>query len=496
MFTSRLVVVAIWLFVGVHSFTWDEPTALDDYVNFDDGYFSWSELTTYRFEENATTVYMLNMTSQKWMDETLTSKPIWYHMMGIAIPDVVKHDAAYMWIEGGSNNDDTGPAPPDDELVFLILNMAVEVGCIGAYIRQVPNQSMVFTNDPEQKSRTEDAIIAWTWHTFITTHMDQPEVILRMPMTKAAKRGMDTVTEFVQQKVPGLQINRFIPGGGSKRGWTTWSVAAMDQRVVAATPVVMSLLNFNDSLQAHYRNLGGAWSFAFSDYYECNLTARIHDDIVLKSPGGLWDYEDMFRYKERLGLIPKLMVSAAGDEFFMLTDSHSWWSQMPGEKWLMMVPNAEHSLVPWYRKVGETIASWLICFLEELQIPSMSWFRMETPSGGLMRFSTDMPPNNLSVWQAFTWKNDTRKDFRLAVGYPPFIHPVLWHRIPYQDLGYGHYLIEVERPEVGFTGIFFEAAWNYPRSYLTFTMTTEVHVSPETFPGDPCYADECYGYLI
>jgi PhoPQ-activated pathogenicity-related protein len=39
-------------------------------------------------------------------------------------------------------------------------------------------------------------------------------------------------------------------------------------------------------------------------------------------------------YKERLGLIPKLMVSAAGDEFFMLTDSHAWWDQMPGPKWM------------------------------------------------------------------------------------------------------------------------------------------------------------------
>jgi hypothetical protein len=46
----------------------DEPTALDDYVNFDDGYFHWDILTTYRFEENKTTVYMVNMTSQKWMD--------------------------------------------------------------------------------------------------------------------------------------------------------------------------------------------------------------------------------------------------------------------------------------------------------------------------------------------------------------------------------------------------------------------------------------------
>jgi PhoPQ-activated pathogenicity-related protein len=44
--------------------------------------------------------------------------------------------------------------------------------------------SLLVQNDPTQSGKSEDAIIAWTWNTFITTHQDQPEVILRMPMTK------------------------------------------------------------------------------------------------------------------------------------------------------------------------------------------------------------------------------------------------------------------------------------------------------------------------
>lgn len=65
-------------------------------------------------------------------------------MMAIAVPDVIKHEAAMMWIEGGSNGAGTGPAPPDDELVGLTVIVAVETGAIGAYIRQVPNQRIVF----------------------------------------------------------------------------------------------------------------------------------------------------------------------------------------------------------------------------------------------------------------------------------------------------------------------------------------------------------------
>lgn len=33
--------------------------------------------------------------------------------------------------------------------------------------------------------------------------------------------------------------------GGSKRGWTTWTTAAVDKRVFAAIPIVMDMLDFN-----------------------------------------------------------------------------------------------------------------------------------------------------------------------------------------------------------------------------------------------------------
>lgn len=39
-------------------------------------------------------------------------------------------------------------------------------------------------NDPSQKSRSEDAVIAWTWKTFVEQFPDKPEWLLRLPMTK------------------------------------------------------------------------------------------------------------------------------------------------------------------------------------------------------------------------------------------------------------------------------------------------------------------------
>ena len=60
-------------------------------------------------------------------------------------------------------------------------------------------------------------------------------------MTKAAVKAMDAVTEFTAPK--GGKITRYMVAGASKRGWTTWTTAAVDKRVFAAVPIVMVSLN-------------------------------------------------------------------------------------------------------------------------------------------------------------------------------------------------------------------------------------------------------------
>jgi hypothetical protein len=43
-----------------------ESTPLDDYVHLDDGHFGWTVIRTY--EEPDYKLYILNFTSQKWLD--------------------------------------------------------------------------------------------------------------------------------------------------------------------------------------------------------------------------------------------------------------------------------------------------------------------------------------------------------------------------------------------------------------------------------------------
>jgi PhoPQ-activated pathogenicity-related protein len=483
-------------FVGLcGAYDWDQPTALDRYVHLDDGFFTWSEIGQYRFDDDNVTVYLLNMTSQKWMDETVTNHPVWWHMMGVGIPDVIREDVSYLYIEGGSNGPGTEPPDMDDGVINAVRLYARMTGYVASFLKQVPNQSIVFANDPSGEERSEDEIIAWTWRSYVTDYTDTPEIIARMPMTKSVIRAMDAITEAVAERRPGHDVQRFIVGGGSKRGWTTWSAAATDKRVIACTPMVMSLLNFNDTLQAHYRNLGGAWSIAFYDYYSLNLTSHIHDDQVTNWEYGLWTYEDMFRYKERLALIPKLLISATGDEFFLLTDTLTWWDDMYGDKWIMMNQNAEHSLSPWYIKIGETVASWSMLLLEGPPVPKLDWQIGDTGHSARVSLFVDQIPDNITGWYAYTWKNETRKDFRLAVGYPPYIHPIRWYKTDVTDIGNGQYEVELETPESGFGGLFIECIWTRLNG-IQLHLTTQVQVTPDIYPAESCYGEECYGYLI
>ena len=48
---------------------------------------------------------------------------------------------------------------------------------------------MIVQNDPDQKSRSEDDVIAWTWRTYLDMPEGSrdPNVILRNPMTKVTR---------------------------------------------------------------------------------------------------------------------------------------------------------------------------------------------------------------------------------------------------------------------------------------------------------------------
>lgn len=79
-------------------------TPLDDYVNTPDDHYKYELLTTYN--ETGYKLYILNMTSQKWQNESVVTNPIWWHYLAVTIPDkLVIKDAGIVYISSGDNTD-------------------------------------------------------------------------------------------------------------------------------------------------------------------------------------------------------------------------------------------------------------------------------------------------------------------------------------------------------------------------------------------------------
>src|SRR5262249_48535524 len=121
----------------------------------------------------------------------------------------------------------------------------------------------------ETERRVEDSFIAYTWDKFLRT--GDSKWPARLPMTKAAVRAMDTVTAFCGSADGGnVKVDSFVVAGGSKRGWTTWTTAAVDKRVIGIIPCVIDVLNMQPSMQHHYAAYG-FWAPSVGNYTAFHL---------------------------------------------------------------------------------------------------------------------------------------------------------------------------------------------------------------------------------
>jgi len=165
-----------------------KETALDRYVAKPDGAYEYKLISQY--EGDGCTTYILGMTSQKFLTEKDVNRTLWKHWVIVAKPHRVKHDTGLMLIAGGSN----GKEPPikgDDTMAQI----AAKTGSVVTVLKMVPNEPLQFVG--EERTRTEDSLIAYTWDKYLRTGDDRWPA--RLPMTKAVVRAMDTVTDFLSK---------------------------------------------------------------------------------------------------------------------------------------------------------------------------------------------------------------------------------------------------------------------------------------------------------
>lgn len=526
---SVLLVSCAWARVSV-------ATPLDDYVHKVDPHYRWSD-TGKRFTgslpwekwEGA----LLEMTSQEWLSSAETDCSVWNHHVVVVKPGHYDHKKTALLVIGGGNNGK--PPSSTDELLILAATVAVKTKSLVSVVYQVPNQPCSFSAEHTRRSLSEDNLIAYTWAHFLE-HTNQTEWLLRLPMTKAVVRAMDTVQSYACEAYDAT-VENFVLTGASKRGWAAWVTAAVDDRIVGVIPVVMDVLNFNLNIHHFYRALGG-WPLAYKPYYDMNLTANIDTPEFAQ----LMAIVDPYQYRDRLTM-PKLVMSTSNDEFFLIDDGDYFWGDLPGEKHLLILSNTEHTLITGIPKVLVAIEAFFLSIAQghelntndrDVHLGGTSLLRMPGESrlqerragyggrpkywwhinkgAGTIDIGVVEKPIKVILWYAYTMKGTKTRDFRwftldsencptIAIkGY--CIQPVFFRRRTLKpssfdgDSNKKTYFASIPFPKEGYGAFYVELRFSGPKVLTPFVFTTGAVVVPNVFPAEDCHGEMCKGHLV
>jgi PhoPQ-activated pathogenicity-related protein len=427
----------------------DLTTALDRYVAAPDTNYSYTLLNT--IAGAGQTTYVLELRSQAWLTTNEVNRTLWKHWLIIVRPTGATNSESFLWIDGGSN---PGTQPTSGDPILTLI--ALDTQTIVTQLKMVPNEPLTFVG--ETSSRTEDGIIAYTWDKYMRTGDERWPA--RLPMTKAAVHAMDTVTSFCAGVSGGaLNIDKFVVAGGSKRGWTTWTTAAVDRRVVAIIPASIDVLNVGACLSHHY-SAYGFWTGALADYTNMNIMSWVGTPQF----DALMNIEDPYSYRVRLTM-PKFELYGAGDQYFLPDSSQFYFNDLPGVKYMRCIPNVDHSLNTdaYYNLWG-----YYQSIIFKTPLPQFTWMLQ---SSNTVRVVASDAPSSVTLWQA---TNPNARDFRLErIG-------AAWTSTTLTDQGGGVYLGSVANPAQGAWKAFF-VELDYNRTGLQpLKFTTQVYVVPDT----------------
>ncbi len=360
-------------------------TALKNYINNNDKTYNWEQKDSIVLGK--TKVYHILLTSQQWHNI------IWRHQLTVLVPSKVSYQNALLFITGGSNKDIQPNWTKADGLWPPLAEIAEKNQSIVAILRQAPNQ-------PLFGGLTEDALISHTLNQF-KQDKDYSWPLL-FPMVKSAVKAMDAVQDFSKQKLE-KNIQDFTVTGASKRGWTTWLTAAIDDpRVKAIAPMVIDMLNMPATLNYQFETYG-EYSEEIEDYVKLGIPQGA------SSPNGqkINTMIDPFAYRSKL-TVPKMLFIGTNDPYWTVDATKHYWSQIPGQNMIHYVPNAGHNLGGG-KQAFETLGAFWGLIKNNGTLPICSWKVTDTAQGAEMVLAAE----NKDLIEVNLWETTSSdKDFR------------------------------------------------------------------------------------
>jgi PhoPQ-activated pathogenicity-related protein len=371
----------------------------------------------------------------------------WAHELSIYCPpDPASTDTMLLWIDGGSAGKvpEAGKATGPSDTVKTLALFANAAGLPAAVVRQVPYQPMF-------DGLSEDDLIAHTFVEFART--GDASWPLLLPMVKSAVEAMTAAGKIARDRF-GLDVDGFVVTGASKRGWTTWLAAAVDDRVRAALPMVIDMLSLERHVELQFASFG-----AMSDKLE-DYTSRGIEKLLLTPRGReLIDIVDPYRYRDRITQ-PKLIALGTNDPYWPLESLDLYFDGLSGPRWVSYAPNEGHGLPP-VRLAGLVAALGRHAIGAE-RLPDLRWEFALTEEGVACTVRSDEQPTEVVLWQA----TSPSRDFRQA----------RWTSAPVAAGadGAASWQAMLGRPTEGHAAALVEC--HYAREPVPLVLTTSVHV--------------------
>ncbi|GJP30545.1 hypothetical protein CLOM_g3799 [Closterium sp. NIES-68] len=366
---------------------------MDRYVYTADPEFRWED-TGNRMREKESggwwTGYWLKVTTHAWLNRTVTNRYKWWHWLALIAPDNM-HNAhkglVLFFVGAGLNPVNQVHIPGADEIfIRLAAPMVVELGILGVMLQQVPVMPITFHVGPPgigARARLEEEEITAHTIAMFLDHPDEWEWLTPLPMAKSIIRALDASQLAARELLPHVPVEGFVAVGVSKRAGMSYIAAALDKRVVAFMTYGYDLLNVVPNLQHMHDSLGG-WPILLKFNSEYNISQRLHSKEYRK----LADMIDPYSFIARMDM-PKLLISASNDEFFLIDDTYYFLKDMPQPTQVKIVPNLYHMAIQNSFWAYDACLSFFASLLEvnsscaslpASSRPALTWTRPNIPS--------------------------------------------------------------------------------------------------------------------
>ena len=381
-----IVILSSCAFAGVSLIAAPVWADLQNYLRKPEAAFEWQLKSRIDDEHSGNRIYDLRFVSQVWQQNK------WQHQLQVyRPPGVAPNSTMFLWVTGGAAR---------AEYISMGMELARKIRTPVAFLYHLPNQPLLEGN------LYEDDLIAETFVRYLKSGDENWPLLF--PMVKSVVKAMDVLQAFAKKEWD-ASVDNFIVAGASKRGWTTWLTAAVDQRIRAIAPVVIDTLNMRAQMPRQLQ-VFGVYSSRLAPYSSRGLLP------IPETPQGerLLSMVDPWAYRDKLTM-PKLIINGTND-FYWATDAlNLYWHEIPADKWVHYIPNAGHNLRRQDRPQPDqlnNLIDGLAAFsrhqISGTPMPSLSW-KHESVNGKLRLTVTATPaPTGARLWVAQTSTTDFR----------------------------------------------------------------------------------------